>query len=128
MVEEIVLEDASVLTMKKETDTETHWNVENVINKQTQRKVANKIAKRLFKINGIPQIKGDISEKLGEIIEETIRMGCKGKRDYQSQILRILEIIDKSGKEFYDNYLKHDQGICEVRKLKVLLRQNLQCN
>jgi hypothetical protein len=128
IADEIVLEDESVMTMKKETDTETHWNVEDLVNKETQRKVAHKIAKRLFKINGVPQIKGEISEKLGEVIEETIRLACKGKRDYQTQILRILGEIEKSGKEFYNGYLKHDQGICEVRKLKVLLRQNLQCN
>jgi hypothetical protein len=126
--DETIFEDQSVLTMKKETDTETHWNVDNVIDKETQRKVSTKIAKRLFWIKGIPQMKGELAKKLGIIIERIIRMDCKTKNQYQLQILKLIEILNKSGKDFYLTYLRHDQGKCEVRKLKVLLREKMQCN
>lgn len=126
--EDMGLEDQSVLTMKKETDNEMVWNMENDIDKDTQRKVVNKFSKRMAKINTIPRLKEEVCDSLGSIMEETIRKSCKGKKCYQIQVLKVLKRIEESGHDFYNVYLKHEQGLCDVRKLKVLIRQNLQCN
>lgn len=122
------LEDESVLTMKKEADAETHWNTDNVIDSDLQQRVAIKIAKKLFRIEGVPHLKSGTVEKLGRIIERTVRKESHHKDEYQSQVLQILQSIEKSGKEFYFKYLGQKGRKFDVYKLKILLRQQMRSN
>lgn len=122
------VEDSSVVTMKKDADTKIHWNTDNVIGLDTQRRVASKIAKKLFRIEGVPQMKSGTVEKLGRIIEKTIRKESLDKDEYQKQVLQILQAIDQSGKEFYYKFLSQNRRKCDVYKLKMLLLQQMRTN
>ena len=123
-------EDTSVLTMKRDNlDSKAkHWNFENIIDNDTQIRVAKKIGKKLFQIKDIPQMKCDTVLKLGKIIEETLRQNALGVEEYQREVLGLLDFIAKRGKDFYLKFLSQNQKRCDVHKLQVLLRERMRCN
>lgn len=125
------VEAASVITMKRESSTKlpsSNWNEKKVLDEATQRRVAGKIAKRLFLIPGIRQMRYSTVVRLGKIIEGLLRELVGSLGEYQRQVLDLLKLIEKEGKAFYFTYLHQGNRTCEVRRLKLLLGQRIRCD
>lgn len=123
-------EDTSVVTMKRDNleGNKLHWNNKDLIDSQTQKRVARKFAKKMLNIQVTPQMKSETVLKLGEIIEKALRFSVRGKEEYKEQVLDLMQYIEESGMDFYIKFLSQNQRRCDVNKLKFLLRERMRCN
>jgi hypothetical protein len=122
-------EDASVITMKRENSTKQvvqDWNAKEILSKDTQDRVALRIAKAIFVIPNVPQLRPRTAKRIGGIIERLIREIVSSLNEYQRSILELIKFIRKQGKHFYYTFLDQGKWKCNVQRLKVLLTERVR--